>query len=124
MFANETAAFFLLARYSDENFDQTGDLSAEDALLHAQTFIDSILDLFGRINSDMGEVELQTHFYDVGKEYYGGPQNLRAFFRDCYLMLTGRPEGSRIGVMVYILGVDEFKSRMCRRMNDPLGEFK
>lgn len=122
MFINEVAAYFLLVNHSDDNFDQEG-LPVEEAHAHAQTFIDAMLELFPLIEEGMDSEELMTHFYTIGKKYYGKP-NLRAFFRDCYLMLTGRPEGSRIGVMVEIFGVDEFKMRMTRRLSDPLGEIR
>lgn len=122
MFANEVAAYFLLVNHSDDTFEQEG-IPVEEAHAHAQTFIDAMVELMPLLEEGMDAEELMTHFYDVGKTFYG-KSNLRNFFRDIYLMLTGRPEGSRIGVMVEIFGVDEFKMRMVRRLSDPLGEIR
>ena len=61
------------------------------------------------------EGTLQTEFYNIGKSYFG-EENLRDFFKCFYLTVLGSTNGSRIGVFVAILGVEDFFRRLENRL--------
>jgi lysyl-tRNA synthetase class I len=112
----ELAAYFALIDYSDDTFE----LDAPVAELHerARIFIGAMNDLLPQLEDGHTSEEYMTICYAVGKEHYG-KERLRSFFRDVYLVLTGRPEGSRLGLMIEIFGASEFRERMMFRLYSP-----
>lgn len=55
------------------------------------------------------EVEIQTIFYDVGKEYIGTDKDsLRVFFRILYTIICRRYSGPRWGVLFKMVGKEDF----------------
>lgn len=63
--------------------------------------------------------EVMFHFYEVGKKFYG-EKNLRAFFRDFYLVLFDREDGSRLGVLTRLFGFRNTFNRIYVRLENPL----
>lgn len=113
------AAYFYSRQYMNKEFESPiPDVRAERD--RALTFIEAMGYLSVVLNADMTEDEIMTRFYDAGKLFYGKPR-LRDFFRDFYLMMTGREQGYRIGTYVYIMGVDQFRIAIHRRLSNPLG---
>jgi len=125
------ATFFLL--HSDTNFGQSPDWdgswetydpdyevpSISEFEDRAHDFLLAMGFVFPRINDNMDDEEIMTEFYDAGKAFYG-KSNLRTFFRDIYLVLTGRPDGARIGQLVSIWGCDQFRGRINERLGNIL----
>ena len=100
-----------------EDYDPTYQVpTPEDFITRAREFLLAMEYIFPIITDTMDSEQLMTVFYDAGKSFYGQP-NLRTFFRDIYLVLTGRPDGARIGLLVNIWGCDQFRERITRRLN-------
>lgn len=103
-----------------ENYDPTYQVPGpEEFTARAGDFLDAMEYVFPRISDTMDSEELMTVFYDAGKSFYG-KANLRTFFRDIYLVLTGRPDGARIGLLVDIWGCDQFRERISDRIGNIL----
>lgn len=122
MYVNEIAAYLFLNEQSNDNYeDSTNAPSPEEMLARGQRLIDAMQYVFEHLEGETDE-ELQKVFYDAGNAFYGKP-NLREFFKDIYWVLTGKPDGARIGKLVNIWGIEEFRSRMSLRMSSPLTAF-
>ena len=82
----------------------------EDYRLRGKMLADGLNYVFDHITVDMPKEDVQTVFYDAGKEIYGKP-NLRAFFSDVYLCVSkGRTtSGPRLGELVTIVGKDRLR---------------
>jgi len=131
---NQIASYLFVTEYVDTNFGQDPDWDGswdtydpdydvgypdtQSVLDRAGHFVSAMRKVMPRLESGMTQEELQKEFYDVGNEFYGN-SNLRQFFKDIYLVLTGSPNGARIGKLVEIWGTDEFIERMLFRMAAP-----
>lgn len=59
------------------------------------------------------DADIQVVFYDVGKQYFGeGKEELRKWFEVLYCIFLGSHTGSRWGMMVNIIGKDDFLWRL------------
>lgn len=76
----------------------------------------AIPDLIERLHTlqfPCSDVDIQTVFYDVGKQYIGeSKEALRKWFEVLYCIFLGAHTGSRWGMMVNIIGKEDFLWRL------------
>lgn len=76
------------------------------------TFLEETQRLIERLESvetDLDAEDYQTMFYDAAKATFDGDKKkIRSYFAMLYTVMYGRPEGSRWGEVVKILGRDNF----------------
>lgn len=59
------------------------------------------------------DIDIQTVFYDIGKQYISEDKEpLRKYFEVLYCIFLGSHTGSRWGMMVNIIGKDDFIWRL------------
>lgn len=100
------AAFLLIHEIIDE--DQC--LSWGERLSVA---IPDLIDRLGKLQPPLPDVDVQTVFYDVGKQHIGESKDeLRKWFEVLYCIFLGSHTGSRWGMMFNIIGKDDFLFRL------------
>lgn len=60
------------------------------------------------------EDEIQTQVYEIGKQHF--PDELREWFRVCYLVFIGKESGPRLGQLIKILGRQHFIDDIQQRL--------
>lgn len=61
------------------------------------------------LRDDMPEEDIQFHFYEAAKKAFGDEKSsIREFFKLLYLVIFSKPQGSRWGMYVQMVGVSEF----------------
>lgn len=120
------AAYFFFKDYKDK--DPNEELPPElieEYRNRGARFMFAINDLMTRIESlpsKPSESDIQFHFYEVAKQYYGDTNDLiRSFFKDCYLLIWGNDSGVRMGVFVSLLGTTEFCALVRGKLANPFG---
>lgn len=120
MFSNShlSAMLFLLENQNQDVWESNKPLSIDELVSHnnevssffprGDRLMASITYLNENLRNGADAESYQTILYDCGKLFYG-KENLRGFFADMYFKITERTNsGSRMGLVVDILGVDEF----------------
>ncbi len=84
-----------------------------------QIAVPDLLDRIEALPPRTSDVDIQTVFYDVGKQYIGESKDeLRKFFEILYCVCTGSRTGARWGMIVNIYGPDLFVYHMRNQLDN------
>lgn len=100
-----TVAGFLLTH---EIIEEERCLEWGEKISHA---IPELISRLEALQPPLPDADVQTVFYDVGKQYIGETE-LRKWFEVLYCIFLGSHSGSRWGMMFNILGKDDFLWRL------------
>lgn len=126
----ELATYFLIVENScrsNEDTQNDVDIDVNEYLHRAETFKNAMSDLLLRLrmldneNDCPQDEDVQYHFYEIAKQYYGtGKKEIRNFFRDVYLFTWETANGTRMGTFVCLIGIDRYIDMTRERLNNPL----
>jgi lysyl-tRNA synthetase class I len=104
--ANTVGAFLLMHDIiPEENCLEWGDKMSRA--------IPDLVERLRGMNIPCPDMDIQTVFYDVGKQYIGeSKEELRKFFEILYCIFLNSHTGSRWGMMVNIIGKEDFLFRL------------
>lgn len=118
--------FFLLeAEHFDENtpdewFEPRSDSTLFRSENQIETFVTGCNYILNTLNDEMDEETIQYHFYEAAKKAFGEEKSsIREFFKMLYLVVFDRPQGSRWGQYVMMVGASRFKDRLRWKLANP-----
>lgn len=66
------------------------------------------------------EEDIATIVYNIGKLNYGeSKESLRAYFKDLYLVLFQKTQGTRINTYIKLLGIEDFSKKLEKTLQNP-----
>lgn len=116
---NELSAYFFNIEYFDDPNVEISTAEITQRHNEAELFNRAALDLIARLRvlESTENVDIQTIFYDVGKEYFGEEKtDLFRFFALLYMTIWGRTVGPRFGVFGNLYGKEEFVELISTRL--------
>lgn len=114
-----SAYFFNIEYFDDPNIEVLRE-EIDNRHNEASNFIIASKDLIERIrNLESTEgVDIQTVFYDIGKQYFGEEKtDLFRFFEMLYMTIWERKVGPRFGVFAELYGKNEFADLIDERLD-------
>jgi lysyl-tRNA synthetase class I len=120
----QLAAYLFVKEFKE---DENAELSA-DQMAEFQERARKISDALGflvywlRELDPRTEAEVNTLVYDAGKRYYGtSKEELRAFFKDLYLVIFEKTQGTRVPTFIFLAGIETFCNKIEKTLVNPFG---